>query len=235
VIDVLKFVGAPGSIPFFVLTTAVGLLLARRTRRLRRAGVAWLVVVVTGYLGLALPVVATAIAGALPSVVATPAAVAQPASRSPVEILIVLDGDNRRGRVREVQRAIRDHTPHTVWVLGGRWIVEALTEAGVMESRFRYDESAGTTRIQIDQIEGIARATTARAAVIASRLQAPRVAALLARRKIPVRVLPSPVDDEPPVSGAMMYVPAYTALRVSRDAFYEHVAIAYYRWRGWIA
>jgi hypothetical protein len=29
-------------------------------------------------------------------------------------------------------------------------------------------------------------------------------------------------------------VPTYIALRVSRDALYEHAALAYYRSRGWI-
>jgi hypothetical protein len=31
-----------------------------------------------------------------------------------------------------------------------------------------------------------------------------------------------------------VFVPTYYALRVSRDAIYEHVALRYYRWHGWI-
>jgi hypothetical protein len=31
-----------------------------------------------------------------------------------------------------------------------------------------------------------------------------------------------------------LYIPTYTALRVSRDALYEHAALAYYGWRRWI-
>jgi hypothetical protein len=70
--------------------------------------------------------------------------------------------------------------------------------------------------------------------VVASRLQAPRVWALARAMGLGILVMPSPVDDEPAASGLRAFVPSYLALRVSRDAIYEHVALAYYRWQGWI-
>ena len=33
----------------------------------------------------------------------------------------------------------------------------------------------------------------------------------------------------------MMWVPSYSALRVSRDALYELAALEYYERRGWIS
>ena len=44
----------------------------------------------------------------------------------------------------------------------------------------------------------------------------------------------SPIDTEPATSGWRLVVPTYYALRVSRDAIYEHAALALYTWRGWI-
>jgi hypothetical protein len=79
------------------------------------------------------------------------------------------------------------------------------------------------------------RSPHAHTAVIASRLQAARVDALIRTARLPVTLLSSPVDEEPPVSGAARFVPSYIALRMSRDAIYEHAALVYYRWRGWIA
>ena len=223
-IDALKLLGAPGSIPFLILSVLAGLGLVRR-RGTRRAGMAWLAAVASGYLTLALPPVARAIVDALP-LVAPP--------QSGVDVLIVIDGDNRRGRAREVQRVILERSPDVVWVLGDRWILDALKEAGVSKSLVRHDQTARTTRAQIDQVEAIAAAASGRVVIISSRLQAPRVAALVRARHLDVAVLPSPIDVEPPSAGLAKYLPAYAALRASRDALYEHAALAYYRWRGWI-
>jgi hypothetical protein len=62
----------------------------------------------------------------------------------------------------------------------------------------------------------------------------PRVAALAQTAGLELDLLASPVDQEPPTEGVWRLVPTYLALRVSRDAIYEHAALAYYRWRGWI-
>jgi hypothetical protein len=241
VLDILKLLGAPGSIQFFILAVLAGLGLIRVVPRFRGVGLAWLIAVSASYIVLALPVVANAIASALPRIgsrvetaTSGSADASQPHNR--ISTLIVLDGDNRRGRVREVQRVLATDSPSTVWVLGGRWILEALEEAHVSGPRFRYDATARTTREQMDQVARIAGgAPDGRTSLIASRLQAPRVAALAQTLGLQVSVLPSAIDAEPPVAGLVVYLPTYIALRVSRDALYEHAALAFYRWRGWIA
>jgi hypothetical protein len=235
VLDIVKFIGLPGSVPFVVVAALIGAALVRFSRRFRRVGIVWLVVTALTYIVLALPVVANEIAAALPGWNNQGTGIKQSHPQDGVEILIILDGDNRRGRVREAQRVMHLKRPTAVWVLGGRWILEALEEAGVSGSMFRYDATAETTREQLEQVTNISRtAPKAATAVIASRLQAPRVAALVRARGLMVRVLPSEIDDEPPISGTVCYVPSYVALRVSRDGIYEHAALAYYRWRGWI-
>ena len=225
-IDLLKLLGAPGSIPFLAISIVLGVVLLRFTRRFRRVGMVWLAVISTGYFVLALPIVGHAVADRLPHV--------RTARPDRIATLVVLDGDNRRGRVRELQRVLESDRPATVWVLGDRWILDALKEAGVSSSTFRHDETARTTLTQIDQVEHIARQNAGATAVIASRLQAPRIIGLIQARGISVTVLPSAVDDEPPTSGPGRFIPSYIALRLSRDAIYEHAALGYYRLRRFV-
>jgi hypothetical protein len=61
------------------------------------------------------------------------------------------------------------------------------------------------------------------------------MAALIRSRNCPVALLPSAVDAEPPTAGTDRFVPSYLALRLSRDAIYEHAALVYYRSRRFIA
>jgi hypothetical protein len=227
VIDLFKLLGAPGSIPFLVVTTVTAVILLRFTRRFRRAGAVLLALVGGGYFVLALPVVSHSIAIGLPDV-----HVERPGR---LETLIVLDGDNRRGRVRELERVIESDAPTTIWVLGDEWILEALKDAGVSGPQFRYDGTARTTQAQVLQVADIAKAgRPGTTAVIASRLQAPRVVALIRAIKCPVAVFASPVDAEPPTRGLARFVPMYIALRLSRDAIYEHLALVYYRLRRFV-
>jgi len=226
VIDILKLLGAPGSIPFLALSIALGVGLVRFTRRFRRLGVGLLTAVSAGYLILALPIVGHAIANRLPAV--------RTERPHRITTLIVLDGDNRRGRVRELQRVLATDKPVTVWILGDRWILDALEEAGISGPMFRYDETARTTLAQMVQVQDIANDAGGPTAVIASRLQTPRIVALIQSRRIPVAVLPSAVDQEPPTNGLRRFVPAYIALRLSRDAIYEHAALGYYRLRRFV-
>ncbi len=60
------------------------------------------------------------------------------------------------------------------------------------------------------------------------------MALLLEQSHLFVRLIESPVDVEPASTGALAFVPTYYALRLSRDAIYEHAALRYYRWHGWI-
>lgn len=225
-LPLLKLIDAPGSIGFLLVCLGVALVLRFLWPQSRRAARLWLVAVAVLYVVLALPVVATSIAAALPVVEAD--------RRPAYDRLIVFDGDNRRGRVREAIGAF-ERTPTTIAVLGEDWVVDALVDAGIPRERIVQDTMTLTTRAQMAAVAAMhARGPGMRLAVIASRLQMPRVAALARAGGLDVALRPSPIDDEPPTTGGARFVPRYIALRVSRDALYEHAALAYYRWRGWI-
>jgi hypothetical protein len=73
-----------------------------------------------------------------------------------------------------------------------------------------------------------------RAAIVVSRLQMPRVAAMARAAGLDIILVPSPMDVEPPVKGLRYFLPSLAALTLSRDALYELAALPYYRWRGWL-
>ena len=227
-ISVLKLTGGPGSIQFLLIAILIGLAVLYFAPKRRRMAILWLLTVIGLYLVISMPVVAHAITARLP-------AVSAPDTSPPIGALIVLDGDNRRGRVRSAQAVMAAQRLPDVRVLGTHWILDALNEAGVDGHAYKVDGSAGNTLAQMQQVATIAaNVREAKVVVIASRLQAPRVAALAAALKTRAVVLPSPVDDEPPAAGLRKYVPTYLALRVSRDALYEHAALWWYERQGWI-
>lgn len=232
VLDLLKWIDAPGSIPFLVICLTAGVVFALWRPRHRRLAAAWMGLVLGSYLVLAMPVVARGIAGALP-------ALASPvfAPGHAISTLVVFDGDNRRGRVREALRIWTVAAPHEVVSLGLEgWMDTALVEAGIPRARFRHDRSTSTTRQQIEWVKArVDRRKTAHDIVIvASRLQMPRIDALIRARGIAPLLAPAPADIEPVMSGWRAFVPVYAALRISRDALYEHFALRYYTWKGWI-
>jgi uncharacterized SAM-binding protein YcdF (DUF218 family) len=226
----LKPVFVPGSIAFFNLCVILYLMLRYVWPRNPRVSRAWAIVITGIYLVMGVPFVANNIADRLGQpVVAGP-------SLPPVDMLIILDGDNRVGRVKEGYRVWTTAQPRIVYTLGGDWIRDALVAKGVPVSRITQN-SGGTNTL--GQMEWVGRLLTktpsARAALIVSRLQMPRVAALARSANLPLILVASPVDDEPPRTGISQFVPTYIGLRVSRDALYEHAALAFYSWRGWIA
>jgi hypothetical protein len=213
--------------PWLVLAAglAVGVLLFTwpRTRRFARR---WLLFVTGTYLALGLPAVANAIVGRLPAVETT-----RPES---VRTLIVLDGDNRRGRLRETLSVLERDRPSAVWVLGDVWFIDELDLEGYPREMFQHETESSTTREQLAWVNQYVGRSHDRPTLVVSRLQAPRVAALLRALNLQADLLVSPIDDEPPTTGWTRWVPSYVALRASRDAIYEHVALFYYRWKGWI-
>lgn len=228
-ISILKFVGVPGSLTFLALCLALGVVAIYVWPRSRRLGRLWLGAVLMVYLLLALPIVANAIAGRLPA-----ARPVDPRSLTSIEALIVFDGDNRRGRVAEALRVYSAASPAEVWVLGGRWMLDELA-ASIPSDRLKVDDHSANTREQIAWVQRRVHSEPhRRLAVIASRLQVPRIVALAEMDRLDVMVLPSPIDTEPPTSGLSVLVPRYIALRVSRDAIYELAALVYYRRHGWI-
>jgi uncharacterized SAM-binding protein YcdF (DUF218 family) len=227
-LSVLKFVGAPGSIAFFVVFALAGALLLLRARW-RRAGRAWLLILAAIYLILGLPVVANRMLAALDAWHTSDATVARG-----IDALVVFDGDNRRGRVREARAVYAVSTPAEVWVIGNPWMLDPLLQSGIPYNSIKHDGAATTTREQMTRLQTFL-SSHPRTAVIASRLQMPRIAALAGAMNLRVLFVASPIDDEPPTTGVRRFVPAYIALRTSRDAFYELVALRYYAWKGWIA
>lgn len=232
-ISISKQVGGPGSIGFLVLCFSIGLLIACIGPRSRRVAKAWLLLVLTSYLIAALPVVSYAIADRLQPI----APAWKPEGSGDTDILVVLSGDNALGRARETRRVLDAIRPRCVLISGGgAWFVRMVVDAGVARNRLVVDNTAATTREQIAKLAAWAQQCGARrAVVIASALSMPRVAALANRAGVRVVLAPSAVDEEPAAAGIRLCVPSYLALRVSRDAFYEHVALAYYRRRGWIS
>ena len=228
-ISLLKATGGPGSIPFFILAIAVGLIVTYVWPRRRRLGLTWMISVSAAYGVLALPVTAHAIANRLPSLSS------RDASAAPLALLIVLDGDNRRGRARVAQHLIAANQPPAVWVLGSSWMIDPLLQAGVPDMVARHNPSAANTRDQMRQVAAMsAKVSPGRTVVVASRLQVPRVAALAVAFDTDPDIIAAPVDEEPPTQGWRRFLPAYIALRVSRDALYEHAALWWYANQGWI-
>lgn len=229
--SVIKAIGPPGSIPFIAFCGLIGLFIAFVWPRNGRLARAWLWFVLAAHTVLAIPLVANAIASVLPRA-QTPEA----GSLSGLETVFVLDGDNRRGRVRSAAEAAQGSPSATVVILGGTpWLAGALAEAGVRPDRVTHDFRPGDTREQMDELRRlVADRPGAKTAVVASRLQMPRVAGLARTAGLTATLIAAPIDTEPATSGWRLIVPSYYALRVSRDAIYEHAALALYRWRGWI-
>jgi len=228
--DLVKLIGAPGSITFFIVAASAGLLIWWLRPSLRRFARIWLVALTATYGLLGMPVVAAAIANQLPHLAPVPdSALAQ------VDRLVIFDGDNRRGRARMAISLVQAHHPREVYVLGMGWLVEALDTGGVPRYSIRHDVRPTNTLEQVQVLAALESAhAVARTIVVVSRLQAPRTRALLDASGSTALIVASPIDTEPPTDGAITLVPTYTALRVSRDAIYEHFALWFYRWKGWI-
>jgi uncharacterized SAM-binding protein YcdF (DUF218 family) len=233
-LELLKMVGGPGSIGFLACSAAIGLAVTRLGPRWRRIGRGWLLFVFSTYLVLGLPWVAATIEHELPGVEPASTASALPK----LDALVVLGGDNAVGRVQETARVYASASPAVVVVSGEEWLVDRVRSLGIPAARLVVDSRSANTREQIAEVRRQRLAlqwSDDRVALIASRLQMPRVARLVKRSGLKVILVPSPIDREPPTSAPWSFVPTYVALRVSRDALYEHAALAYYRRRGWIA
>jgi hypothetical protein len=228
-IDLLKLTGGPGSIQLLLVLTAVGVLLHYRRPRYRTIARLILGSTLSAYWILATPVTALAIEGWLPQ---TTGAVPH---NGGFDTVVVLDGDNRRGRLQTSLAVWRTLAPGRLVVSGQDWLRDELIAAGVPEERVKRESATANTREQVTWLRAFAaEPSSGRMAVIASRLQAPRVAALIRRADIRTTIVAAPIDAEPPSAGLWTLVPSYAALRLSRDALYECAALKYYEMRGWI-
>ncbi len=226
--SILKAIGPPGSLGFFAVSIAAGLVIGYVWPRKPRVGRAWLAGVLGLYLVLSWPPTAQALTWGLQA----PSAAGTPAVRA-LDTLIVLDGDNRQGRARAAEQAVAAASPRAVHVVGSPWILDVLSDA--MLRRVIHHPAPATTRAQIAWVQQLVTETEAgHTAIVVSRLQAPRVLALMAKAAPGVTLIASPLDHEPRVAGIWRLIPSYGALCASRDALYEHAALRYYRWQGWI-
>jgi len=226
VLEIAKWIGAPGSLRLLGVIIAATTLLWLVRPRWRGKLIVSSAAVAATYLVLALPAVANAIERSLPST----------AQAVPVTIdrLVIFDGDNRRGRARVGIALIKERQPTEIWVIGMGWLVEALSDAGIPRT-FIHHWVAPTTSDQVKDLQDILSSSPGqKTVVIVSRLQAARTAALLRAANLDVTLIASPADQEPPAAGIHHYLPTYLALRISRDAIYEHAALWYYRKKGWI-
>jgi uncharacterized SAM-binding protein YcdF (DUF218 family) len=227
-LSVVKVVGPPGSIPLLALCLVAGWAVLRFRPRRRRLAQVWIAGVVAVYGVLAVPIVSHAIAARLPEV-------ASPDRRTlgPLDTVVVFDGDNRVGRTTTAAEIFRVSSPAQVIVLGQPWLVRRLVTLGVPSTRIVLEGNPPTTQDQMAWIRTHTPARTgARSVVVVSRLQLPRVAAMAQAQGQAIVFVASPVDIEPPSTGAWSLVPSYASLRASRDAIYELAALAYYDWRG---
>jgi uncharacterized SAM-binding protein YcdF (DUF218 family) len=231
-VDPLKLLGGPGSLRLLAIGCLAGIAVLYLWPRYRTMARAWLIALAGVYLALALPLVAHSIAAPLDAAAATLSAPRD----QPLDLLVIFAGDNADARIAQAARSWRELQPRSVLVSGEQWFVDELIEAGLPPGRMAIDSKSMTTREQVDYLDGYLRGKPARAAaVVVSRLQAPRTAALLHVRRLPVAIVAAAVDEEPDLSGWRRLLPSFAALRVSRDALYERVALSYYRYRGWIA
>ena len=229
----LKQIGGPGpGFEWFFLFCLLVALLVRWWRPATARGVRWFLLALgCVYLVLSLPIAANHIADWLPAV---PLA-RLPGSAGPVDALVVMDGDNRRGRTLAAIQVNAAAMPREIWVMGDGTLIEELSAGGVPRNRIFHDAFPATTRDQLTSLAAlVARRPGWTVAVIVSRLQAARMTRLLEQAHLVVTLIQSPVDVEPATTGAFAFVPTYYALRLSRDAIYEHAALRYYRWYGWI-
>jgi hypothetical protein len=223
-VSFLKLAGGPGSLRLLAILVALGLVWIYLWPRRPRAGWLGIASIALVYVVLATPVVALAIAHALPS----PRTIPDSEIRD-IQTLFFFDGDNRPGRLREFERVYALAEPRHVVLLGRLSVFKDLLLMDIPRDRLRHDTTAWNTRGQVDRVRQLmAAGTTGPAAILASRLQAPRVTAFVRAAGLPLPVIPSPLDTTLPVRGAARFVPSLAALEVSRDAIYELAALRYY-------
>jgi hypothetical protein len=227
-LEVLKTIGGPGSLGFLVMMVGASMVTIRvwpRTRNICGRAVASVFVL---YLGLATPAVANSIVEALPAV-PTPLA----SDVRNIGTLVVFDGDNLAGRQRRARRILQQAAPDTVYLLGAHYLLADLHMAMRPGTALHHDATTWNTSAQVERVLDIAEgAPWPSIAIVASRVQMPRIAALFARANAPLLLVASELDREPDSAGLSRWFPSYDALLASRDAIYEHAALAYYRWQG---
>lgn len=228
--SVLKAIGAPGSLGFFAVGAAAGLFLVVVSKRTRRSGRLVLMTLVIVYLALSLPWVSDLVSTVLPR-----PSIQRPTPSDKIDQLFVLDGDNYRARAKTACEVFAQHRPRIVWIQGSMDLRDELVACGVPADLWAWGSGGNRTTQQVRNVQQHAvRPDAGRLALVVSRVQLPRVAALVRAAGLDVAIIASPVDREPASSGFGRLLPSFSALAVSRDAIYEIAAYAYYRLNGWL-
>ncbi len=225
-IAIAKVVGTPGSLRLLEIATVAGLAWIYVWPKKRRSGWLFLAVLLTSYLVLALPAVAAGLAAKLP-VSPTPTR----AQIGEIRTLFVFDGDNRWGRLREVERIYQTAEPKRIVLLGRLSVYKDLLLMPIPRERLEHDDSSFNTRSQVQRVRellGSGASPSEGAAILASRLQAPRVERFVASEGLAIPVVPSELDVDLPSHGWRRWCPTLSALAVTRDAIYELAALRYY-------
>ena len=224
----IKFIGGPGSLGFFLAGVLAAGVAARYWPARRRLAAVAFGLLVMSYVVLALPSVGIGLVNALPASPEPPTE----AIRG-IRALVIFDGDNRIGRQRRAHQVLRQVSPPDVWVLGPEYLVADVRVALTGTTRLHHDATTWNTSAQVERVQYVAAQwppmTTA---VIASRIQMPRIASMFDAAGLAVLLVPSGLDREVAVSGPKSLIPSFAALAASREAIYEHAALAWYRWRG---
>ena len=127
-------------------------------------------------------------------------------------------------------------SPSEVWILGDAWMLDELVVAGIPSARVKVDDTTANTR---DQMAWVKRREASdpgqpfrhhRFALAGAEDRGPGSGGWQSRRQSSRRRSTTSRRRRESV----IYVPRYIALRVSRDAIYELVALKYYRRQGWI-
>jgi hypothetical protein len=136
--------------------------------------------------------------------------------------------------VIEAVRIYKLAKPPFVWVIGSPDVSPELSAAGVPPQSIRTYSADKTTFDQMVTVRSMAQSSGPDITLVASRVQMPRIAAMARESGLALNLAPAPLDAEPAKSGIRRVLPSLSALAESRDCIYEHAALAYYRWRGWI-
>ena len=228
--DLVKAWLVPGTPSFLLIVIGVSLplIFVRRTRAL---GIAAAAVVILSYLLLSLPIVADAVAAPL----AQQSRPADAVAIDGVDAVLLLIGDNQRGRAMETVRLFRLLRPRWVIVSGPSVWAEVLQFSGIAANQIIVESQSGTTYEQATGLRPVIEMYRIRRIVlVASQVHMPRAFAVFQTLGYDVIPAPSPVADGMKLLGWWQWIPQTSALELSRDAIYEYCALPYYRWRGWI-
>jgi uncharacterized SAM-binding protein YcdF (DUF218 family) len=150
--------------------------------------------------------------------------------------IALLHGDNLSLRVAETLRVYKLLAPRLVLVIAPGPDVRAtlIQSDEIPPDTIVWAHRSVTTREQALELAGELRTRGVhRVVLIASPLHMPRALAACRMAGVDAQPAVTAAPDASFPSGAWSIVPRRQALRVSYDALYEHLALRWYRLKGW--